>query len=417
VVNKLETKTIVEAAKGTALIRPILRSVLSPVKEKWDKWQLPAAAKAEARKDQRGLAADDPGIDLAVREAIAWLCRAQDCSTTADGGVARHYSLVSGWGPSYPETTGYIVPTILDYAEAIGDNELLKRGKRMLDWLLAIQFPDGSFQGGIIGAQPLVPVTFNTGQILLGLAAGARKFGEPYRTSMNRAAEWLVQTQDPDGCWRKHGSPFAAAGEKTYDTHVAWGLLEAALVEPQKNYQAAALANVYWALTKQKENGWFMDCCLTNPETPLTHTLGYALRGVLEGYRFSREEKLLVAACRTADGLLTAMKDNGFLPGCFHPDWNPAARWACLTGTAQIAYCWLTLFQFTGDTRYRDAAKIANVYVRRTQDVNGPPEVRGAIKGSFPVNGEYGTNQYLNWAAKFFVDANLLERAASKGKN
>lgn len=417
--KNLESKTNaeLEPQKGTALIRPILRSVLSPVREQWDRWQLPATAKAEARKDQRGLAAADPGIDLGVREAIAWLCRAQDNSTTADGGVARHYSLVNGWGPSYPETTGYIVPTILDYAEATGDNELLKRGKRMLDWFLEIQFPDGSFQGGIIGAQPLVPVTFNTGQILLGLAAGAWKFGEPYLTSMNRAAEWLVQAQDPDGCWRKHGSPFAAVGEKTYDTHVAWGLLEAALVEPRKNYHTAAMANVHWALSKQKENGWFTDCCLTDPETPLTHTLGYALRGILEAYRFSREEMLLAAACRTADSLLTAIREEGFLPGCLSSNWKPAARWACLTGTAQIAYCWLALYQFTGNTRYRDAAKIANSYVRRTQAVDGRPEVRGAIKGSFPVNGEYGTNQYLNWAAKFFIDANLLEKAVSQGKS
>jgi hypothetical protein len=33
----------------------------------------------------------------------------------------------------------------------------------------------------------------------------------------------------------------------------------------------------------------------------------------------------------------------------------------------------------------------------------------GGIKGSFPVDGEYGQWQYLNWAAKFCIDANLLE--------
>jgi len=40
----------------------------------------------------------------------------------------------------------------------------------------------------------------------------------------------------------------------------------------------------------------------------------------------------------------------------------------------------------------------------------GPPETRGGIKGSFPIFGQYGTYQYLNWACKFFVDANMLER-------
>lgn len=373
-------------------------------------WQLPEAAKAEARSDRRGLGAPDHATAVAVREAIAWLCRAQDYSTTSDGGVARHFSLVHGWGPSYPETTGYIVPSVLAFASHTGDAGLASRAKRMLDWLLSIQFRNGAFQGGIIGAQPLVPVIFNTGQILLGLAAGAKEFGEPYRSSMIRAADWLVDTQDSDGCWRKYPSPFAAAGEKTYDTHVAWGLLEAARVAPEKRYERAALANVEWALTHQRPNGWFSNCCLTDPIKPLTHTLGYALRGVVEAFRFSQEERFLVAARRAADGLLTALGEDGFLPGQLSSEWKPAARWACLTGTVQIASCWLLLFQATAETRYKKAAQSANRYVRRTQNIQGRPEVRGAIKGSFPVDGEYGENQYLNWAAKFFIDSNFLEQ-------
>ena len=399
------------------MIRPLVRRALSPVREQWHRWQLPAAAKDEARRDKRGLAAADPGIDRAVREAVAWLGRAQDNSTTADGGVARHYSLVDGWGPSYPETTGYIIPTIIEVGRETGDDALLQRARRMLDWLVAIQFDSGAFQGGIIGAEPVVPVVFNTGQILMGLAAGAKQFGEPYLASMIRAADWLVDVQDTDGCWRKYGSPFAAAGEKTYDAHVAWGLLEAARVAPERPYAKAALANLHWAVTKQTSNGWFKDCCLTHPQTPLTHTLGYALRGIVEGFRFSGEKVLLSAARRTADGLMSALRADGFLPGFLSAEWQPAAQWACLTGSVQVAHCWLTLYQFTGEERYKRAGESANRYVRRTQNVSGAPEVRGAIKGSFPVDGEYGTNQYLNWAAKFFIDANLLEKTLLEEKN
>jgi hypothetical protein len=286
----------------------------------------------------------------------------------------------------------------------------------MLDWLLEIQFPNGAFQGGPIGAQPVVPVVFNTGQILLGLAAGARVFGEPYRSSMIRAADWLRATQDADGCWRKHPSPFVTPGEKAYDTHVAWGLFEAARIAPEHGYHRAAMTNVYWALTQQRPNGWFMNCCLTDPATPLTHTLGYALRGIVEAFRFSQDERLLASARLTADGLRTALRDDGFLPGRLSSDWAPAVPWVCLTGTVQIAACWLLLFQITGDTRYRDAARAANRYVRRTQDIDGRPDVRGAIKGSFPVDGGYGTHQYLNWAAKFFIDSHLLEQVLSPEK-
>ena len=371
--------------------------------------RLPPGAHAARRKDLRGLPAFDPGIDQAIDAAMVWLGLAQDRSASSDGGVARHYSLVSGWGTSYPETTGYIVPTMLANFRLRGNHFARNRAKRMLDWLASIQMPCGGFQGGTIGSAPVVPVTFNTGQILLGLASGVREFGQ-YREAMRRAADWLVATQDSDGCWRKHPTPLAVAGEKTYETHVAWGLLEAARIEPDRSYAQAALANVRWAIGFQRDNGWLDRCCLTDPTQPLTHTLGYALRGIVEAYRFSKDESFLRAAQKTADGLLQTLRNDGFLPGRLRSDWSPAVDWTCLSGTVQIAHCWLLLYEITGESRYRDAGFAANSYIRRTMKLDGPPETRGAIKGSFPVSGQYRPYEYVNWACKFFVDANMLEK-------
>jgi hypothetical protein len=370
---------------------------------------LTPAARAERKSDARGLPEYDPGIERAIDEAIRWLCRAQDFSKSADGGVARHYSLISGWGPSYPETTGYIVPTLLTYARERNDSALAARARRMLDWLVSIQLPSGGFQGSTIGRLSDGPVTFNTGQILLGLAAGAETFGEPYRRAMRKAADWLVETQDGDGCWRCFPTPSAKPGEKTYETHVAWGLFEAARLEPSRPYGEAGLANVRWALRQQQENGWLEKCCLNDALRPLTHTLGYALRGFVEAFRFSEEEMFLKAACKTSDGLISPMRPDGFLPGRLRSDWTGAVDWSCLTGSVQIAACWLLLYEATGETRYRDAAFTVNRYVRRTMKTDAPLETRGAIKGSFPVAGDYCPYQYLNWACKFFIDANVLE--------
>jgi hypothetical protein len=142
--------------------------------------------------------------------------------------------------------------------------------------------------------------------------------------------------------------------------------------------------------------------------------LGYALRGIIEAYRFTRDDTLLRGARKTADGLLTAIREDGFLAGRLHPNWRGAVRWVCLTGSVQIALCWLMLYQDTGDVRYRDAAFAANRYVRRTVRLNRPLDIRGAIKGALPICSPYGTYQYLNWACKFFVDANMLERTVRR---
>lgn len=388
----------------------MFREILKPLYPIREYIQLPRAVRVECRKDFLGLPEQDPGIEKAIDEGIAWLCRAQDKSTSQDGGVARHFSLISGWSASYPETTGYIAPTILEYARMRRDETARQRAQRMLEWLVSIQLPDGGFQGGLIDSTPIVPVTFNTGQILIGLASGVREFEDNYLQPMCRAADWLVETQDPDGCWHKNPTPFAKKGKKSYETHVAWGLLEAARIKPDKGYAEAALANVSWALHFQKENGWFDKCCLSEPSKPLTHTLGYVFRGILEAYRYTNDPMLLNACTKTADGLLAAIRKDGFLPGRLYPNWRAAASWACLTGTVQISYCWLMMYEFTGEARYRDAAYAANRYVRCTMNIDGPPDTRGGIKGSFPVYGGYGTYEYLNWAAKFFVDANILEK-------
>jgi len=386
------------------------RAVVSGFRAMHRYLRLPRAARAEHRRDRRGLSAQDPGIERAIEEGVAWLCRAQDHSVSHDGGVARHFSLVTGWSSSYPETTGYIVPTMLAYARWRRAEPIRQRARAMLDWLVSVQLPCGAFQGGLIGSEPVVPVTFNTGQVLRGFASGVDEFGEQYRRAMCRAADWLVETQDPDGCWRRYPSPFVAPGEKAYDAHAAWGLLEAARMEPRKPYAEVALANVRWALRSQQENGWFDQCCLTDPSRALTHTLGYVLRGIIEAYRYTGDKALLQAARKTADGLLAAC-DDGFLPGRLYASWRGAAPWACLTGSVQIAHCWLTLYQETGDRRYRDGAYAVNRYVRRTIKVDGAPEIRGAVKGSFPVYGDYGAYEYLSWACKFSLDANMLEKA------
>ncbi|NTV70743.1 MAG: hypothetical protein HGA71_11400 [Azonexaceae bacterium] len=393
-----------------------LKDIASRLKERYiDERLLPEEAKRQLQLDRSGLPVHDAGPAAVAAAGIEWLKRSQDMSIYRDGGSARDYSLIKGWSSSYPETSGYIIPTLIDYADRTNDQALADRARGMLDWLVSIQFPEGGFMGGKVDASPRVPVTFNTGQILIGLAAGVRRFGDAYRAPMNMAAAWLRDSLDADGCWRKHATPFAAPGEKAYETHVSWGLFEAARLEPNQGFGEAGIKQVRWALTKQADNGWFASNCLSSPEEPLTHTVGYVLRGVIEAYRFSGDEALLIAAQRTADALLKVIESDGRIGGQLDKNWRPTVDWVCLTGSVQIAACWFLLYSITGKVEYADAAKMANRYVRRTVHLTGNPDTVGGCRGAFPVNGEYGPYEYLNWAAKFCVDAQLMEIASDSG--
>lgn len=377
--------------------------------------QLPELAKRERARDLATPLEADPGIDASVRHALDWIARAQDNTASRDDGVARDFSLINGWAPSYPETTGYIVPTLLECGARLKDAQLTDRARRMLDWLVSIQFPEGGFQGGVVTATPRVPVTFNTGQILMGLAAGTRVLGDAYRDPMRRAADWLANSQDADGCWRKHRTPFAKSSDKAYETHVSWGLYEAARAEPNDAWVQAANRQVRWAMTKQRPNGWFAENCLTEPERPLTHTIGYVLRGVLEAYRFTGDADFLDAAVRCGRGVQGALASDGRLPGRIDSQWRGAVDWVCLTGSVQIAHCWLLLSLITGDRAFAESAYKANAFVRRSIRTDGAPGVVGGVKGSLPCDGGYLTWELPNWAAKFHIDAQLLEADVRSG--
>ena len=115
----------------------------------------------QSYKDQRATAGRQPvGNREHLEAAIAWLKHAQD--VTGNGGVAQTYLVrARRWAPSYPETTGYIIPTMIDYGLRYQDADSVERARRMLDWLVSIQFPEGGFMGGKVNATLRVPVTFN----------------------------------------------------------------------------------------------------------------------------------------------------------------------------------------------------------------------------------------------------------------
>ena len=52
----------------------------------------------ECDRDRNGLPRTDPGCDAVVEACLDWLARAQDYSASADGGVARDFSLLNGLG-------------------------------------------------------------------------------------------------------------------------------------------------------------------------------------------------------------------------------------------------------------------------------------------------------------------------------
>ena len=79
----------------------LVRRLASRVRDARMRYGISSAARAEMRRERRTLSDADLPIDRAISESLAWIGRAQDDAPSADGGVARHYCLITGWGASY----------------------------------------------------------------------------------------------------------------------------------------------------------------------------------------------------------------------------------------------------------------------------------------------------------------------------
>ncbi len=343
-----------------------------------------------------------------LNAAIAWLKYAQDASP--DNGVSQTFLVRSRhWANSYPETTGYIIPTFYSYAAFTSDDDTRERACRMADWECEIQHPEGGVLAGALGDSDQ-PTVFNTGQVLFGWVRAFEEEGdERYREAAVKAADWMCRIQDNDGCWRQYGSPMTGKGVNVYNTRSAWGMIRAYDITDEKRYRDAAVRNVEWAQTQQHDNGWLAQNCLQDDSQPFLHTIAYAMRGFMEVGAAVGREDFLQQAIRMGDALERALSKNGFLAGRFDKAWRPTVRWSCLTGNAQIAINWARLFQLTGEDRFRQAARRINRFTKTTQKLEGNVEEKGAIKGSHPIDGGYHPWQLPNWAAKFFADAIMLE--------
>ena len=118
---------------------------------------------------------------------------------------------------------------------------------------------------------------------------------------------------------------------------------------------------------------------------------------------------------RTADAVLPRISGNGYLPGRFFADWEPAGFSSCLTGSAQVAIVFYGLFEQTGVAKYREHANKLVNYLKALQLLQSEDaSVVGAIAGSFPLFGGYMRAGYPNWATKYFLDAVLLQLATQQ---
>jgi len=348
--------------------------------------------------------------DRNIKAAVNWLCHAQDvCKDRCKGGgIPGWYSFLKGWSPCYPETTGYTIPTLLKYFKKTKDEEYRMRAIRIADWLLSVQLENGAFPGHHMGVKPVVPRVFNSGQILSGLLDIFKETNEEkYIAAAKRAAEFIIETQDKDGAWRKYAFNNIA---HTYYSRVSWIMLILHGVAPDIRYVESAKKNLDWVLSQKREDGWFDHCAFENNHNVFTHTLAYMVEGLLESGIILDDNRYIKHAVDIAYRLMRIFEMKKTMPGDFDSDWRGNFKYTCITGDAQISIIWQRAYQLNNDIRLLNTAIKMNDYLAAKQVVSSPfKALRGGLPGSSPFWGAYLPCWIPEWGAKFFIDSLLLE--------
>lgn len=348
--------------------------------------------------------------DLHLDAAIDWLVR----SIAAGGGNAssKGYRFLKGWMPPYPETSGYIIPTLLALSRGRNQPRLADTALAIGRWLASIQRDDGGFTGYEVGAAA-EPDVFDTGMILLGfnalLHAERREFEEPAR----RAAAFLAGCMDPNGCFVRQMSHDIV---HAYNVRSAWALMAFGRLADDQRLVDRAADCARWTIGRQNEHGFYLDNNFKPGGNANTHGTAYVMRGLLMVHGLNGDPACLASVRRAADEVCRLIEAHAWIAAELGTDWSYLSSHICLTGYAQLAIILYRLFVMSGEERYQRTADrlLAEVARRQALDSTGAPW-HGAIAGSFPIYGRYAPLQYPNWATKFFIDGILAQRLVAAG--
>jgi hypothetical protein len=339
-------------------------------------------------------------------EATAgWLMRS---IAHGHGGSCAYYAPGLGWSPPYPETTGYLIPTLLDLALWTPALQTTTAARALGGWLLQIQHSDGSWRGGVHPPKKAARASvFNTAQILQGLVALYRATGEQrWLDAAERGANWLASGVDERGLWPSND--YRAEQTPSYYSYAAWPMLAVWRCGGNETTRAAAERVLRMVLDRRLQNGVFRHWGFAEDQPAFTHTIAYTLQGLLGAADLLDDWETYGEPALAALNTLARRAElrGGYLPGAFDERWKPAGSYVCLTGNTQVALCLLQWERRAADLRLVSAAARLVDYVCSTQWLRGPlPALRGAVAGSAPLWGRYMLLRYPNWAAKYHCDA------------
>ena len=344
-------------------------------------------------------------IDYRLRAEAAADWALRSFAATGTDGSAHSWSPIFGWARPYPETTGYLIETLLQWSTFCPPEQALtfqNQAIRATDWLLPLQLPSGAFPGLLAGHDK--PSVFNTAQILFGLTAAYRQIANiTYYQSMTKACAWLAEIQEDDGAWRQ--AAYVKGFVPTYYTRAVLGLLRANEVLQDKALEQVANKALRFYADRFQANLAVRDWGFWPGKPAFTHTIAYTLEGFWHSAQLLHLPDVQQQVRQALEQLQDILIKNQAIAGSYDENWKGNYRFECPTGNVQLALVYQAVGEASGVEKFLDTAKALLDHTLPFQSLKKGSVAYGALPGAAPFYGPYLRFRYPNWGVKFLLDA------------
>lgn len=297
----------------------------------------------------------------AYRKALKWI----ENNSIPNEGIINNTLLCK----SYPEVTGYYIPTLLRW-------NYRDLAVVYAKWLCTIQHNDGAWYD----TYDTEPYIFDTAQILKGLIA-IRNLLPEVDSYIIKGCDWLLSNMNEEGRLAYKLNNDLWGDGKTYSelihTYCISPIYEAGVIFNREDYikKADKIKNYYTSNFKEEILNFNL----------LSHFYAYVIEAMIDIGRNDLAEQ----AMRNMENF---QKSSGAVPAYNDVDW------VCSTGMFQLSLIWYRLGNIErGDMAFQYACKLQNE--------------TGGWFGSYlsennkNENNTYFPSQEISWANKYFLDA------------
>lgn len=333
-------------------------------------------------------------LKKALEGNISWIIKSHEA--TSFNGSSKYRTVFGKWAEAYPETTGYLLPTLKNADTIIRSKDIKQCLKSNIEYLKSLFHQEGYFDSGDGNI-----FVFDNSQILLGLLL-TEDLNDGIKELTYKNYSWLLKNISPDGVFINYN--YKKNYNPSYYARIAWALL---LFEKKNglNHNQKTKTLLSYITSLQKENKHFKNASFDGSQKSFTHTIIYSYRGLWESYHLLEKTNVLDRLYNDVLEIVTNLNlSKKSFYGIYDDKWQTKTIALCCAGNAQLAILLLSMYEYRSNPVFLEVIK---QLLRPLLKAQKKPHFfnTGGIPSSIPTWGPYQRFKYTNWTQKFFSDA------------